>query len=149
MCKAANRIDFQEALSQVRLVDETTYKWMIKNESDQQFRFSCDTISKSDHITNNISETSNNRLREDKELPILSLLELYRKRIITRLQSRSKVASLQVTLLPLLMYAKLNMNIQAFRNVWIVHTSLIEFEVIDLVILPSKIYTLDLQKKNM
>lgn len=92
MCRAANKIDFQEAFSQVRLVDERAHKWMIENQSDQWSRFGYDTAFKINHMTNNINETFNNWLGEDKELSILSLLELDR-RIITRLQSRSRAES--------------------------------------------------------
>lgn len=79
------------ALSQVRQVDENALKWIMENEPSQWSRYAFDTEAESDHMTNNMSETFHSCLGEDRELPILNLLELFRRRIIRRLQSKYKV----------------------------------------------------------
>lgn len=63
---------------------------------------------------------------------------------MTRLQSRLKVGTKWVTALPPLVFVY--KNIELARNVKILRAGLIKFEVIDMSILPSKSYTLDLQK---
>lgn len=116
---------------------------MIDNEFDQFSRLSFDTNAKSDHITNNMSKTFNSWLGEDNELLIFSMLEMYRKRIIRRLQSRLKAGIEWVTRLPLFVLFRLNKNIEAARNVRILHVGLIEFKVVDI---PNRSYTLNLEK---
>ncbi|KAJ0052854.1 hypothetical protein Pint_01510 [Pistacia integerrima] len=84
MSKAANRPDFIKAMGSVKDVDEGVYKWLLENEPDQWSRHAFDTTTKSYHITNNMSECFNSWLGEDRKLPILSLLELYRCRVMKR-----------------------------------------------------------------
>ncbi|XP_044508956.1 uncharacterized protein LOC123227891 [Mangifera indica] len=145
--RASNKVDFHEALNKMKAVDETAYKWVIDNEPDQWSRFGFDTEAKSDHITNNMSETFNSWLGEGRELPILSLLELYRRRIMKRLYSRLKAGTEWVTPLPPLVVKKLNKSIETARNVSISYAGLQEFEVIDMNGIPSKTYTLNLDKR--
>lgn len=47
----------------------------MENEPDQWSRFDFDTNVKFDHLTNNMSETFNSWLGEDRELSILNMLE--------------------------------------------------------------------------
>ncbi|XP_044506443.1 uncharacterized protein LOC123226047 [Mangifera indica] len=145
--RASNKVDFHEALNKMKAVDETAYKWVIDNEPDQWSRFGFDTEAKSDHITNNMSETFNSWLGEGRELPILSLLELYRRRIMKRLYSRLKAGTEWVTPLPPLVVKKLNKSIETARNVSISYAGLQEFEVIDMNGIPSRTYTLNLDKR--
>ncbi|XP_044508929.1 uncharacterized protein LOC123227870 [Mangifera indica] len=67
---------------------------------------------------------------------------------MTRIHNRLKATREWVTPLPPLLLAKLNKNIKSARNVRILHASLMEFEVIDMSVLPSGTYTLDLQKRS-
>lgn len=71
-------------------VDEKTNKWIMNNKPNQFSRFNIDINAKYDHINNNMFETFNSWLGENIELPILSMLEIYRRRIIKRLQKRLK-----------------------------------------------------------
>lgn len=50
---------------------------------------------------------------------------------MTRILDRFKVATKWVTLLSLLVLAKLNKNIESTRNEMILHADLMKFEVID------------------
>lgn len=72
---------------------------------------------------------------------------MYKSRIMEILQSRLKAETEWVTPLPILVNLKFNKNIESTRNVRILCAGLIEFEVIDMTILPSRSYTLDLDKK--
>lgn len=60
-----------------------------------------------------------------------------------RLKARSK----WVTPLPFLVNLKLNKNIEAVRNVIILYVGLIEFEVMDMSLTPSRSFTLGLDKR--
>ncbi|XP_044508924.1 uncharacterized protein LOC123227865 [Mangifera indica] len=126
--RTSNKVDFHEALNKMKAVDEIAYKWVIDNEPDQWSRFGFDTEAKSDHMINNMSETFNSWLGEYRELSILSLLELYRRRIMKRLHSRLKAGTEWVTPLPPLVVKKLNKSIEIARNVSISYAGLQEFE---------------------
>ncbi|KAJ0031488.1 hypothetical protein Pint_13741 [Pistacia integerrima] len=115
--RAANRINFVEAMGMVKDVDENAHKWLLENEPDQWSRHAFDTTSKSDYITNNMSECFNSWLGEDRELPILSLLELYRCRVMKRLQCRFEAGTKWVTPLPPVVHRKINKLIESARNV--------------------------------
>lgn len=58
VCRSLNKVDFHDVLTQVRMVDEKAYKWLIKNEPYQWSMFDFDTKAKSDHITNNMVRRS-------------------------------------------------------------------------------------------
>lgn len=131
ICRASNKVDFQDAVIKVQDVDQTTYKQIIENEPNQWSGFGFDTNVKCDHIINNVSESFNNQLGKERDMPILSLLELYWSRVMTRILDRFKVATKWVTLQSLLVLAKLNKNIESTRNEIILYVDLMKFEVID------------------
>ncbi|KAJ0034058.1 hypothetical protein Pint_25989 [Pistacia integerrima] len=79
--RASNRLDFIAAIGKVREVDEDAYKQILQNKPDKWSLYSFDPVAKSNHLTNNMSEVFNAWLGKDRELPILSLLELCRIRI--------------------------------------------------------------------
>ncbi|KAJ0025618.1 hypothetical protein Pint_07722 [Pistacia integerrima] len=115
--KAANKPDFVKAMGSVKDVDEGANKWLLENELDQWSKHAFDTTTKLDHITNNMSECFNSWLGEDRELPILSLLELYRCREMKRLQCKLKAGTKWITPLPPVVHRKINKMIEAARNV--------------------------------
>ncbi|XP_031286436.1 uncharacterized protein LOC116145143 [Pistacia vera] len=145
--KAANRPDFVKAMGSVKDVDEGAYKWLLENEPGQWSRHAFDTTAKSDHITNDMSECFNSRLGEDWELPILSLLELYLRRVMKRLQCRLKAGTEWITPLPPVVHRKINKMIEAARNVKVWYPGSDEFEVDDENANPCKTHVLVLGKQ--
>lgn len=75
-------------MNDVKAVDENAHKWILKNDVTCWSRIVLKTNVKSYHITNNISESFNQWLRVDRELFILSLLELCRRRVVIRMRAR-------------------------------------------------------------
>lgn len=65
---------------------------------------------------------------------------MYKKGVIGRLHSRLKTATEWVIPLPFLVNLKLNKNIEAVRNVRILHIELKEFEVIDMTNIFKKLH---------
>ncbi|KAJ0011055.1 hypothetical protein Pint_33920 [Pistacia integerrima] len=147
MSKATNRPDFVKAMGSVKDVDEGAYKWLLENEPNQWSRHAFDTTAKLDHITNNMSECFNSWLDEDRELPILSLLELYRHRVMKQLQCRLKAGTEWITPLPPVIHRKINKMIEATRNVKVRYPGCDEFEVDDENVNPCKTHVLVLGKQ--
>ncbi|KAJ0039139.1 hypothetical protein Pint_23857 [Pistacia integerrima] len=145
--KTANRLDFVKVMGCVKDVDEGAYKWLLENELDQWSRHAFDTIAKSDHITNNMSECFNSWLGEDRELPILSLLELYRRRVMKRLQCIFKAGIEWIIPLPPVIHIKINKMIEATRNVKVWYLGSEDFEVDDDNVNPCKTHVLVLGKQ--
>ncbi|XP_031261891.1 uncharacterized protein LOC116120093 [Pistacia vera] len=134
-------------MGSVKDVDEVAYKWLLENEPHQWSRHAFDTIAKSDHITNNMSECFNLWLGEDRELPILSLLELYQRKVMKRLQCRLKAGTKWITPFPPVVHRKINKMIEAARNVKVRYPRSDEFEVDDENVKPCKTHVLVLGKQ--
>ncbi|KAJ0043620.1 hypothetical protein Pint_18709 [Pistacia integerrima] len=146
--KAANIIDFQQAMEKVEAVDRETHRWMIKNDVRSWLRHAFDLDSKSDHVTNNMCEVFNSWLAENKELPILSLLEHYRRRVMVQMQARAKARNDWVTTVPPTVHRKINGLIEPARNVEAIWRGSDEFEVVDTNCLLGRRYILNLQSQT-
>ncbi|KAJ0035281.1 hypothetical protein Pint_25289 [Pistacia integerrima] len=72
-----------ERKDEVREVDEDAYKWILENEHGKWSMHAFDPIAKSNHVTNNMSEVFKAWLGDNRELPIMSLLELYKMRVVS------------------------------------------------------------------
>lgn len=57
--KATNQVDFIQALNDVKVVDKNAYKRILNNNVTCWLRNFFKTNMKSDHITNNMSESFN------------------------------------------------------------------------------------------
>ncbi|KAJ0007618.1 hypothetical protein Pint_30463 [Pistacia integerrima] len=144
----ANIIDFQQAMEKVEAVDREAHRWMIENDVRSWSRHAFDLDSKSDHVTNNMCEVFNSWLGENKELPILSLLEHYRRRVMVQMQARAKARNDWVTTVPPVVHRKINGLIESARNIEAIWPGSDEFEVVDNNCLPSRRYILNLQSQT-
>ncbi|KAJ0020301.1 hypothetical protein Pint_31925 [Pistacia integerrima] len=146
--RAANIIDFQQAMEKVEAVDREAHRWMIENDVRSWSRHAFDLDSKSDHVTNNMCEVFNSWLGENRELPILSLLEHYRRRVMVQMQARAKARNDWVTTVPPVVHRKINGLIESARNIEAIWPGSDEFEVVDNNCLPSRRYILNLQSQT-
>ncbi|KAJ0042627.1 hypothetical protein Pint_18290 [Pistacia integerrima] len=146
--RAANIIDFQQAMKKVEAVDREAHRWMIENDVRSWSRHAFDLDSKSDHVTNNMCEVFNSWLGENRELPILSLLEHYRRRVMVQMQARAKARNDWVTTVPPVVHRKINGLIESARNIEAIWPGSDEFEVVDNNCLPSRRYILNLQSQT-
>ncbi|KAK3200400.1 hypothetical protein Dsin_023815 [Dipteronia sinensis] len=81
--------------------------WLMKEPCDKWARYAFDCDIKSDHITNNMSECFNNWIKDERDKPILTLLEHLRKKIMVRFSDKcDEVEKLKDSITP---YAKGNM----------------------------------------
>ncbi|KAJ0028016.1 hypothetical protein Pint_35740 [Pistacia integerrima] len=125
-------------MNDVRAVDENAYRWMIDNEVTSWSRHAFDLESKSDHVTNSMCEVFNSWLGDNRELPILSLLELYKRRIMKRMQARAKCGADWVIAIPPVIHKKINSLFEVARSVDVIWPGSEEFEVKDNNILPRR-----------
>ncbi|XP_031266842.1 uncharacterized protein LOC116125254 [Pistacia vera] len=127
--RVSNIIDFQQAMEKVEAVDREAHRWMIENDVRSWSRHSFDLDSKSDHVTNNMCEVFNSWLGENRELPILSLLEHYRRRVMVQMQARANARNDWITTVPPTVHRKINGLIESARNVKDIWPGSDEFEV--------------------
>ncbi|KAJ0033968.1 hypothetical protein Pint_26262 [Pistacia integerrima] len=146
--RAANIIDFQQAMEKVKAVNRESHRWMIENDVRSWSRHAFDLDSKSDHVTNNMCEVFNSWLGENRELLILSLLEHYRRRVMVQMQARAKASNDWVTTVPPVVHRKINGLIESARNIEAIWPGSDEFEVVDSNCLPSRRYILNLQSQT-
>ncbi|KAJ0026285.1 hypothetical protein Pint_07604 [Pistacia integerrima] len=90
----------------------------------------------------------NSWLGENRELPILSLLEHYRRRVMVQMQARAKARNDWVTTVPPIVHRKINGLIESARNIEAIWPGSDEFEVVDNNCLPSRRYILNLQSQT-
>ncbi|KAJ0007869.1 hypothetical protein Pint_30268 [Pistacia integerrima] len=135
-------------MKKVEAVDRETHRWMIENDVRSWSRHAFDLDSKSDHVTNNMCEVFNSWLGENGELPILSLLEHYRRRVMVQMQARANARNDWVTTVPPTVHRKINGLIESTRNVEAIWPGSDEFEVVDNNYLPNRCYILNLQSQT-
>ena len=68
-------------------------KWLEDNHKQLWARAKFSTASKCDYVTNNIAETFNNWIREDKSLPVVELMDKIRQMIMERFYTRMQLVS--------------------------------------------------------
>ena len=90
VAKAYNEFVFEKGLSQLRSIDENAIEWLLSTERPKEMwaRHTCDPRCKSDHITNNVAESFNHWVGDDRKKPILGLVESLTTRIMGRFQRR-------------------------------------------------------------
>ncbi|XP_031251660.1 uncharacterized protein LOC116109573 [Pistacia vera] len=143
--KAANIIDFQQAMEKIKAIDREGHRWMIENDVRSWSRHAFNLDSKSDHVTNNMCEVFSSWLGENRELPILSLLEHHRRRVMVQMQAKAKA---RVTTIPSNIHRKINDLIELAKNVEVIWPRGAEFEVVDNNCFLSRCYILNLQPQT-
>ncbi|TXG60442.1 hypothetical protein EZV62_015015 [Acer yangbiense] len=82
--RVANRGCFDEAMAVIRSENAKAADWMMSEPVERWARHGFDPRIKSDHITNNMSECFNSWIKDERDKPVLQLLEHFRRRIMVR-----------------------------------------------------------------
>ncbi|TXG48959.1 hypothetical protein EZV62_024834 [Acer yangbiense] len=82
--RVANRGCFDEVMASIRSENAEAADWMMSEPVERWARHGFDPSIKSDHITNNMSECFNSWIKDERDKPVLQLLEHFRRRIMVR-----------------------------------------------------------------
>ncbi|KAK9196561.1 hypothetical protein WN943_004690 [Citrus x changshan-huyou] len=88
--RATNKTDFDDAMTAINKIDENAYKWLVDNDPSTWSCHHFDPFYKTDHVTNNMSESWNSYLNEYRRKPILELLEFIRMKLMKMMIKRGR-----------------------------------------------------------
>ncbi|KAH9649209.1 SWIM-type domain-containing protein [Citrus sinensis] len=83
--RACNRRDFDVAMTNLKNIDEGVYETLRRLPLKLWARHAFDNSCKSDHCTNNMTESFNTWLGVQRKVPMLNMLEWMRKNLMKRL----------------------------------------------------------------
>ncbi|XP_073119790.1 uncharacterized protein [Henckelia pumila] len=86
--RATNEIDFKHAMDFIKSVNEDAWKWLLQDEPKHWSLHAFDHHVKVDHVTNNMTESFNAWLEKSRQLPVLTLLEYIRRKVMKRIHGR-------------------------------------------------------------
>ncbi|PPS13551.1 hypothetical protein GOBAR_AA07032 [Gossypium barbadense] len=90
--KATFPRQFEEAMSEMRSLSESAEGWLRDKDPRTWSRAHFSTRCKSDILLNNNNECFNNIILEARDKPILTMLEIIRRKVMTRLVSMREAA---------------------------------------------------------
>ncbi|KAH9783369.1 SWIM-type domain-containing protein [Citrus sinensis] len=114
--RAANQIDFERAMEKIKSADAGAYETLRKVHPRFWSRHAFDKTSKSDHCTNNMTESFNAWLGEQRKLPLLTLLNFIKKKMMKRMITRKKKAEAWPSEISRRVYEKMQKNLQLSRG---------------------------------
>lgn len=82
--RAANKADFDEAMDFIKRLDKDAHQYLLEANPHTWSRHGFRLTSKSDMQLNNVCESFNNYILEDREKPILSMCESIRRKLMKR-----------------------------------------------------------------
>ena len=87
---AYNEFMFNKSMEKLRKVNNEAANWLLDSERPKSMwaRHTIDPECKSDHVTNNVSESFNNWLGNDRKKTILSMVDSITCRLMARFQKR-------------------------------------------------------------
>lgn len=132
--KAYLEQDFDDAMEKIKQTDPAAYTWLMEKCGEHVStwaRHGFDTTSKMDHVTNNMSESFNAFLGKMRKMPIITLLEWYRRKTMKRFFTRYNKALNWKTKLPPNVNAKVEKNQREGRKLLVMPASNFMFEVYD------------------
>lgn len=139
--RAANVIDFQKGMEKVRAVDLACYETLRRIHPRFWSRHAFDRVSKSDHCTNNMTESFNAWIGVHRKLPLLTLLEFIRKKMMKRMINRRRKVEAWGSEIARKVYGKMQKNLQLSRGCAIMPASEWMYEVDD----HGRTYIVDLE----
>ncbi|KAL5762795.1 hypothetical protein ACOSP7_019059 [Xanthoceras sorbifolium] len=83
--RVGNAVGFHESMESIKEYSVDAYVWLKAEPVDKWARHCFDPRIKSDHVTNNMSECFNSWIKDERDKPILTLLEYLRRKIMVRL----------------------------------------------------------------
>ncbi|KAK3194308.1 hypothetical protein Dsin_025618 [Dipteronia sinensis] len=110
VARAANRASFEQALASVREESQNAANWLMLEPVEKWARHAFEPSLKADHVSNNMSECFNSWIREDRDKPILQLLENFRRKIMVHFYEKwAEAEKLNDTITP---YARENLTVK-------------------------------------
>ncbi|KAK2646041.1 hypothetical protein Ddye_021236 [Dipteronia dyeriana] len=88
MARDTNRASFEQALASLREKSEQAANWLMSEPVEKWARHAFEPSLEADHVSNNMSECFNSWIREDRDKPILQLLENFRRKIMVRFSEK-------------------------------------------------------------
>ncbi|XP_043725510.1 uncharacterized protein LOC122672072 [Telopea speciosissima] len=129
--KASTAADFQKAMGELKDINVEAHDWLMRNSPASWARHAFDHGAKSDHVTNNMTESFNQWIAPYRDKPIVTLIDQLRVQLMTRFQQRYATAcSLMGTIIPAIK-KKLDSIERAARGCTTHAAGLYEFEVND------------------
>ncbi|KAL5831377.1 hypothetical protein ACOSQ4_016731 [Xanthoceras sorbifolium] len=86
--RVGSAADFKEALKWVGEDSVDAVNWLMSEPVEKWARHAFDYRIKSDHVTNNMSVSFNKLIKDERDKPILTLLELLRRKIMVRFSEK-------------------------------------------------------------
>ncbi|KAL0307179.1 UNVERIFIED_CONTAM: hypothetical protein Sradi_6135200 [Sesamum radiatum] len=77
---------YNDNMNQIYVTNAEAYQWLKQNLPELWCKFKMSDKPKCDMLSNNLSESFNNYIKEEREEPILSLLEMLRRQFMCRFQ---------------------------------------------------------------
>ena len=131
LARVANHAGFNQVLDSIKEDSEKAANWMMKEPVEKWARHAFEPSIKADHVSNNMSECFNSWIRDDRDKPILQLLENLRRKIMVRFSEKwAEVERLNDIITP---YAReyLTMNEKEARKLQVIHGRGNWYETID------------------
>ena len=110
--RACNRRNFDEAMTNLMKEDEGVYETLRRLPAKFWSRHAFDNSCKTDHCTNNMTESFNAWLGVQRKVPLVSMLEWIRKTLMKRMVNRRKKAEACESDIPKKIYDKMMKNLQ-------------------------------------
>lgn len=123
--------DFNNYMKKIKEEKEEAYAYLENINKRQWARHAFSSLAKSDHVTNNMTESWNGWLKEFRGSPVLILMEHIRMKMMRRLRKRLKEARTWNGKLPPNIQKKLNVNRQEGRTCKVLEADDYDFEVLD------------------
>ncbi|CAI9109011.1 OLC1v1008740C1 [Oldenlandia corymbosa var. corymbosa] len=86
--KAYTEVEFKRAMTNIQSINPAAYKWLDDIGNIVWARHAFSETLNCDHVTNNISESFNSWLGDLREMPILTMVNTYRGRVMTKINKR-------------------------------------------------------------
>ncbi|KAH9793175.1 SWIM-type domain-containing protein [Citrus sinensis] len=110
--RVSNQRAFDRAMEELRKTYEGVYETLRKLPAKFWSRHAFDNNCKSDHCTNNVTESFNAWVGIQRKMPILTMLEWIRKKLIKRLINRKQKAMACGNKIPRRIYDKMMKHLQ-------------------------------------
>ena len=93
VAKAYNEFLFNKSMHNIRVNNEVAYVWLMTKPKEMWARHAYDPRIKIDHVTNNMTESFNQWVRDLRATPTFTMIYGIRIKIMGRLNKRSKKAN--------------------------------------------------------
>ncbi|XP_075110256.1 uncharacterized protein LOC142181256 [Nicotiana tabacum] len=81
-------VDFEKYMELIKKENTEAHRWLSKIGANQWSKSAFSTLPKCDMLSNNICEIFNHWIQEARDQPILTMLEIIRRKMMCRLQER-------------------------------------------------------------